>query len=308
MASIAAAFLLVFGVGLGTYSYCAPYAYVNMDINPSVKITTNIYDRIIDIEGLNEDGEELISSGDVKNRKLQDGIERILENAFEAGYLKDESDNAVMFTVSSKNQKRVEQIQKKVNMAATDELKAKNVESEIIVEKANVKRHQEAEALGISPGKLLLIDKVREIEPELKVEDLKNAQVKDIVKLIKENRKAEKDEKDEKAGKPEKPEKPEKAQKTEKLEKPEDKTGKKPGEDKLTEKPKAQGKVKDKGEFFKREKNEEKKNQDNKDNKGSKGSKDKAGKETGKPNKNNSKDKSNSNNPGKGSNKGNGVW
>ena len=129
-----------------------------------------------------------------------------------------------MLTILSKI-KRAEQIQKKVNMTVIEELKAKNVESEIIVEKANPRRHQEAEVLGISPGKLLLIDKAREAEPELKVEDLKNAPVKDIVKLIGENKKTQK---------------PEEAQKAEKTE---GKVGKKP-KDRLTEKAKAVDKIK----------------------------------------------------------------
>jgi hypothetical protein len=45
-ASLAAIFLVVLGFGLGAYGYGRPYAYVGIDINPSVEMTVNFFDKI----------------------------------------------------------------------------------------------------------------------------------------------------------------------------------------------------------------------------------------------------------------------
>jgi len=207
VASIAAAFILVVSIGFGAYSYSATYAYINLDINPSIELATNIYDRIISARGINADGEKLLKTGGLKNKKLQDGIEEILEEAVEEGYLKPGSDNAVMLTVSSKDQKKAAQIQKKAEDTISKELTTTGVESEVVTEKATLQKHEEANERGISPGKMLLIEKLVEAQPDLSDEDIENFEnrpVKDILKSIKEAKKAEKaNNKEEKQGKKE---------------------------------------------------------------------------------------------------------
>lgn len=85
--SLAAAGLLVLAAGLGAYSYTLPYSYVHVDINPSIELTVNIYDRIIRAEALNVDGEELLSNNDLKNIKVNTAVTQLLNTAVQQGYL-----------------------------------------------------------------------------------------------------------------------------------------------------------------------------------------------------------------------------
>lgn len=185
--SIAAALIFVVTLGYGAYSYSMPYSYVNIDINPSVEITVNLYDRIIKAEGLNTDGDKLLSTIEYRNRKLEDGISNILESATQIGYFNDDSKNAVMFTVSGKDQEKVAQIENEIQGIASKAAQEANTGTEIMVENVTLVKHDEAEKMGISPGKLSLIEKLREYEPQLTVNDLKDKPVKEINKRIKED-------------------------------------------------------------------------------------------------------------------------
>ena len=57
------AFVLVVVSALGfTYLYNTPYSYASVDINPSLTIDVNIFDRVININGVNSEGEEMSES------------------------------------------------------------------------------------------------------------------------------------------------------------------------------------------------------------------------------------------------------
>lgn len=199
VASIAAIFLFVAFIGLGAYGYTVPYSYIDIDINPSVEITTNIYDRVIDVVSLNEDGRELLTKLDsIKNKGIEDGIDSILDKAEEKGYFKDETRNAVMLTVSSKNETKAAKIKEEVQQVAAKKVQINNANAEVVVEKVNLERHDDAKKIGISPGKLMLIEKAIESNPGQKVEDLKDKPVKEILKSIKAGKKADKEDSDEK--------------------------------------------------------------------------------------------------------------
>ncbi|MCR4435167.1 MAG: anti-sigma factor domain-containing protein [Clostridiales bacterium] len=203
IASIAAVFLFVSLSGLGVYMYHIPYSYINIDINPSIEITTNIYDRIIKVAGLNSDGEKLLASnnlGSLQNKKIEEGIDGILNSIEKERYFEDDAKNAVVFTVSSKSDKKAESLESDVENIAAREIKSKNAGTEVLVGKVDIKKHEDAKKAGISPGKLMLIEKLIKEKPELKVEDLKDKPVKEILNSIKAGRSAGKEEKDQNKG------------------------------------------------------------------------------------------------------------
>ncbi len=197
-AAVAAVFLLITSTGFGAYSYYKPYSYIDVDINPSIELTANMFDRIIKVEALNDDARDLIAMNSFSNKKLEDGVENILKKAVEKGYLSSGTDeNAVMLTVSSKDEKKAEKIGAIVNNKAAERLKSQKVNTEILLEKIPLERREAAREQGLSPGKLMLIEKAQQSNPELKAADLKNAPVKDILKSIRGDRKILPEKKDE---------------------------------------------------------------------------------------------------------------
>lgn len=189
VSSLAAGALLVLGIGCGAYSYTMPYSFVDVDINPSIELTTNIYDRIIKTEALNEDGRKLLQAGSLKNSELEEGVAAILNNAVQQGYLKEgAAGNTVLVTVVSKNDTKSDQLKKGLQAAAASKLEKEGVETKLVVEKASSQERDNARKAGLTPGKLNLIEKAVKAEPGLKPEDLKNAPLKNIMDKIKESK------------------------------------------------------------------------------------------------------------------------
>ncbi|HHW00329.1 MAG TPA: anti-sigma factor domain-containing protein [Clostridiaceae bacterium] len=187
IASMAAVLALIVGVGAGVYSYNMPYSYVDLEINPSVEITANIFDRIINVKGLNDAGVQLLSQNGIKNRVLQEGIDIILSSAVEQGYLKKDEENAIIITVSAKDSGKAGQLEESIGAVAAEKLQSYSVKGEILVEETTVDMKQEAaKKYGITSGKMNLINKLIEKDPELKIDDLKDKPVKDIMQSIKE--------------------------------------------------------------------------------------------------------------------------
>jgi hypothetical protein len=83
--SIAALFLLVFTF-FSTMKYDQAYAVVSLDINPSIQIEADSKQRVIKVEGVNDDGKK-IDFSDIKDIPLEEGIQKIKEKLVADKYL-----------------------------------------------------------------------------------------------------------------------------------------------------------------------------------------------------------------------------
>ncbi|MCR5626253.1 MAG: hypothetical protein K6F99_02935 [Lachnospiraceae bacterium] len=89
IASVACAVLCVGAVT----AYAAPYSIVTLDINPSVKYTLNMFDKVIGMEAMNDDGEALTdnTSPYVMGQGLEGAVENTLNSLKEESYIEDEN-------------------------------------------------------------------------------------------------------------------------------------------------------------------------------------------------------------------------
>lgn len=58
---MAACFVLCVALG-GYHLYFTPTSIISMDINPSIELEINRFDKVIGVDGYNEDGENLVES------------------------------------------------------------------------------------------------------------------------------------------------------------------------------------------------------------------------------------------------------
>ncbi len=192
--SLAAAALLVLGTGYGVLSYSMPYSYIDFDINPSIELTVNIYDRIINAEALNSDGQVLLGCSKLKNTKLSEGVSKLISSAAEQGYFKsdastsDEVRDAVLFTVSSSNGNKSKALKEELVNMIEEKLSKESIVSDVLVGEATLEQRDDARKVGTTPGKLALIENAIEAEPELSLEELKSAAVRDLVAKAKDNK------------------------------------------------------------------------------------------------------------------------
>ena len=92
-----ACFCLVF------FGYYRPnftaYGTLRIQINPDVEMTVSRTDRVLDLEGLNEDGEDLIAGYSYRGKDRETTAEELVERAIDMGYLSD--GDTISITVNS---------------------------------------------------------------------------------------------------------------------------------------------------------------------------------------------------------------
>ena len=75
------------------------YGTLRIQINPDVEMTVSRTDRVLDLEGLNADGEDLIEGYSYKGKDREAAANELVERAIDMGYLSD--GETVSITVSS---------------------------------------------------------------------------------------------------------------------------------------------------------------------------------------------------------------
>lgn len=100
--AIAACIVLIaalFGVvHIGT----TPTAFVDIDINPSIELQVNRFDTVVEAEGLNEDGRNVLDGLHLEGLSFNDALETLASSNAMESYLTDDAFIAV--SVSSNNQ------------------------------------------------------------------------------------------------------------------------------------------------------------------------------------------------------------
>ncbi|HQO69685.1 MAG TPA: hypothetical protein PLH71_05245, partial [Clostridia bacterium] len=161
--TVAAASLLL-ALGLGTSSYYVPARYVSVDINPSIEYSLNMYNRVVDVKGVNQDGENILEELNIKalkNKKIEDALSMTISQAAKEGYLQAEG-SGIMIATAARNNNSAEQLAVMLKETAMSVVAANNSKALVMGEAVGLERVEEAKELGITPGKLNLIEKLIE--------------------------------------------------------------------------------------------------------------------------------------------------
>ena len=153
IAAVAAALMLL--VGVGAWVYDSPVYYVSVDINPSMTMEVNLFERVIGTEFVNEDAKALFEDLTLKNRPVEEVIEEIVALLAAKGYF-DEEGNLII-AAAAKDEQKAEQLAERLMAAAENEADENDTHPEVAAEALGYHMVQEAKDLGITPGKLNII-------------------------------------------------------------------------------------------------------------------------------------------------------
>ena len=191
----AAAAALVLTCGTGAYAYYTPYSYVSLDVNPSIEFTLNRFDIVLTATAVNGDGEEILnglSLDTLANLPIGQAISATVDQISQEGYFDGEGGGIVVAT-SAEDEEKAEElaVQLQENVEQETEQNGDNVEVEVI--SVGYERVQKARELGVTPGKLNLVEKLQASAADpasINIEEWLSKSVKEIMKATKENRKA----------------------------------------------------------------------------------------------------------------------
>lgn len=175
---------------IGGFAYFTPTDYVSLDVNPSIEYSVNMFDRVLDIKAVNDDGEEILKSLYLDNHTIEEAVKLTLEELIEKGYLTDDEDGGVIVTTSNPD---LEEATKLANELKAEIQSFINEQEDVIAEvealAVGKERVEEARKLGVTPGKLNLVQKLQaSTDGAINIKEWLNKPVKEINKTIKEYR------------------------------------------------------------------------------------------------------------------------
>lgn len=170
----AAACMLLLFLG-GYWLYFTPTAEIGMDINPSIELAVNRFDRVISVEGWNDDGNELASSLNVRNLGYSEAVNQVLENEKVATLLSD--DGVLTVTVVGDDKDQTKKILSDVRACTAGERNA-------YCYLAKPEEVEEAHELGLSYGKYRAFLELQELDPSVTAEEIRDMSMREIRDLI----------------------------------------------------------------------------------------------------------------------------
>lgn len=195
--AVAAGFIVAFTtIGGGVaYAYTTPYSYVSLDVNPSIEYSVNIFDKVIDANAVNEDGEAILKNIDVENEPIDEVIKDTVSEISEQGYIVAGETGGIVISTSSDNDAKADELAEELKSNAEEAVIENNLVAEVETLSVGKERVQKAKELGVTPGKLNLVEKLQQSATnpdDVSIEEWLNKPVKEIMKATKANREEQK--------------------------------------------------------------------------------------------------------------------
>jgi len=166
---------------------------VTIDINPSIEITLNDNDEVINITAINSDGELLIDR-DIKFKglSLDRTIEIIIAEAIKRGFIIDDTeDNIILIDVSSNQAEIKERVEQYLEVKITSEMAkaAKNIQvrrenRQELTDDEEQELEDTSTQYQLSPAKLYLINRIIMEDNTYTVDILKSKSVRELYRII----------------------------------------------------------------------------------------------------------------------------
>ena len=179
--------------GITAWAYYTPYSYVSLDVNPSIEYSVNRFDRVLDVNAVNDDGAAILEDLNLTNKPIGDAVQETVQEIADQGYITDAELGGIVIAASSGDDSKSEQLAEELKSDAEQAIEDKGLEAQVEAQGIGYARVQEAKAMGVTPGKLNLVQKLQASagEETVDVEAWLKQPVKSIMKAIKENKKEE---------------------------------------------------------------------------------------------------------------------
>lgn len=155
--------------------YFTPTARICIDINPSLELGINRFNKVVSVEPLNDDGKKLAESLDIKFVGYDEALQKILENKSIEAML---SDNEVMtVTVVETNTPQSVDILSEVRACVKDY-------DNVYCHSASSEEVSAAHELELPCGKYRVFLELQALDPDITAEEVRDMTMRQIRELI----------------------------------------------------------------------------------------------------------------------------
>lgn len=177
---------LIVAAGTGSYAYyMTPISYLSIDINPSIELGVNIFGKVVRAEGYNKDGNMILKNIKIAGKNVESSVKFIVSSAVYGGYINDDGSTIIAITSETDNLSTAEKLENEAESGTNFALKENGKAAVIYKYNVPLSIHEKAKQIGITAGKLNLINKLQSVDPTASIESFKDVSVKEIMKAFK---------------------------------------------------------------------------------------------------------------------------
>lgn len=186
LASIAACLVLAVGLLAGFTLYHTQTTLVSIDVNPSIELSINRFDRVIAARSLNPEAEPILEDLPLKNLPYTEAVALLMENEVLDGYIV--ADALLVFSVQSDDATRQEVLLAELAQAADSVITGQYTDATTEYMLVDGEEVAAAHGHGMSAGKYKLVQELAEYVPDLDMDDYSHHSVTEIQGEIKAHR------------------------------------------------------------------------------------------------------------------------
>lgn len=170
-AAVFPAIILFAGAGL----FLTPTARISIDINPSLELGINRFDKIVSVRALNDDGKKLAESLDITFTGYDEALRRILDNKRIESLL--HGNEVMTITVAETNSAQSARL-----LFRSQTYTASH--GNVYCHSASAEKVSEAHKLGLSFGKYRAFLELRALNPAIAPEDIQSMTMRELRELL----------------------------------------------------------------------------------------------------------------------------
>ncbi len=159
----------------GRWLYFTPTVEISIDINPSIELGVNRFDRIVSLESYNDDGKAIINSLNVKFMNYSDAVNQIIESEDIVSLLS--NDEVMTIAVIGWETEQFEEIFSTMQSCTVGK-------RNVYCYSAQGEEVEAAHKAGLSYGKYKAFLEVQELNPNITVSEIQHMTMREIRELI----------------------------------------------------------------------------------------------------------------------------
>lgn len=160
------------------------YAYIDVDINPSVEFAVNKDNKVLAAKPLNEDAKSVLKNEKLEKLSITDAIEELIKECEKEGFIKSENSTDILVSGSTNGDKdkgRLDSILSEID----SKLERDNTSISAEYVKVNPQERTLALENNMSMGRYALFNKIKEEDSSITVEQAKSSKVSEIIEKAK---------------------------------------------------------------------------------------------------------------------------
>lgn len=158
---------------------------IDLDVNPSIEITINRRDRVLQVTGLNEEAVEILAGTDYRTWDVRDVVGDLILRLNDKQYIS-RNQRTVLLSVDSKNPEKAERIKQELSASIEAALAGTEIQPLVVRQSRPKDRdlQKRANEYHISSGKMRLVEEAARKAPDRDERELAGTAVDELYRLL----------------------------------------------------------------------------------------------------------------------------